>query len=478
MNDRKYEIIEHLTAMLGASGVLHESGDCERYRRDWAGHELGAPLAVVRPKNTEEVAQVVGFCHEHRVCMVPQGGHTGLVKGALPDSRYPEVVISLERMTRIRHIDPLNFSMAVDSGCILEQVKRVAEEHDCFFPLSLGAQGSCQIGGNIATNAGGVNVLRYGMMRELVLGMEVVLPNGEIWNGMQALHKDNRGYNLQQLFLGSEGTLGIVTGAVLKLSPRPEQSQTALLALPSVEAAVRLYAQARRACSDLLSAFELIPRQCMELAFEASPQLSDPLDTAYPHYVLLELDATGPVDLAGMLEHLLEASMESEVVLDGVLASSGQQADQLWLIRESMVEGQLLRGEHLRTDVSVPISAISRCVEQATAAVSAIEPKATTIAYGHIGDGNLHINVLPPADMAKDQLSHLLGRLETAIFEVVDRCDGSISAEHGIGRSKQEALLARSSETELKLLAGIKAVFDPHHLMGAGRILPSTGEAS
>ncbi len=454
MNDSRPDIVECLSAMLGAGGVLHESSDCERYRRDWAGQELGAPLAVVRPRNTDEVARVVGFCHEHRVRMVPQGGHTGLVKAALPDSRCPEVVISLERMTRIRHIDPLNFSMALDSGCILEEVKRVAEEHDCFFPLSLGAQGSCQIGGNIATNAGGVNVLRYGMMRELVLGMEVVLPNGEIWNGMEALHKDNRGYNLQQLFIGSEGTLGIVTGAVLKLSPRPEQSQTALLALPTVEAAVQLYAQARRACSDLLSAFELIPRQCLELAFEAAPQLSDPLDEAYPYYVLLELAATGPVDLPGMLEGLLEAGMENEVVLDGVLASSMAQADQLWLIRESMVEGQLLRGEHLRTDVSVPISAIAECVEQASEVVATLSPESLVMAYGHIGDGNLHINVLPPAETPAEALPALFEQLEGAIFTVVDGFDGSISAEHGIGRSKQAAYLARLTATERRLLAG------------------------
>ncbi|WP_163559423.1 FAD-binding oxidoreductase [Halomonas sp. NO4] len=472
MNDSKPEIIEYLTAMLGDNGVLDEPVDCARYRRDWAGHELGAPLAVVRPKNTEEVAWVVGFCHEHRIRMVSQGGHTGLVKGALPDSRYPEVVISLERMTHIRHIDPLNFSMAVDSGCILEEVKRVAKEYDCFFPLSLGAQGSCQIGGNIATNAGGVNVLRYGMMRELVLGMEVVLPNGDIWDSMRSLHKDNRGYNLRQLFLGSEGTLGIVTGAVLKLSPLPQQSQTALLAVPSVEAAVQLYAQARRACSDLLSAFELIPRQCLELAFEAAPQLSDPLDTAYPYYVLMELGASGPVDLPGMLERLLEAGMEDERVLDGVLASSVAQADQLWLIRESMVEGQLLRGEHLRTDVAVPISAIAACVEQASAAVTTHSPESLVIAYGHIGDGNLHINVLPPTQTPAEALPALFEQLESAIFSVVDGFDGSISAEHGIGRSKQAAYLDRLSATERRLLAGIKAVFDPDELMGAGRILP------
>lgn len=466
------EIIARLTAMLGAGAVLHAEEDLGRYVRDWAGQRLGMPLAVARPRSTEEVARVVRFCHAHGIAAVPQGGHTGLVGGALPDDVRPELVISLERMNRIRAIDPLSFTMAVDGGCVLEEVKRAAAEQACFFPLALGAQGSCQIGGNVATNAGGVNVLRYGMMRQLVLGLEVVLADGRIWNGMTGLHKDNRGYDLAQLFIGSEGTLGIMTGAVLKLFPLPEQSQTALLAVPSVAAAVRLYTLARRACSDLLSAFELIPRRCMELAFGASPQLSDPLDGEYPYYVLMELAATGPLDLSAMLEHLLERGMEEEAVLDGVLASGSVQSAQLWQIRESMVEGQLLHGEHLRTDVSVPIAAIAACVAEASAAVAAISADATVIAYGHIGDGNLHINVLPPPGLQGSALSALFHRLEEAIFAVVDRFDGSISAEHGIGRTKQTAYLARSTDVERQLLAGIKRVFDPQGLMSGGRILP------
>lgn len=472
MNLTEAEVVERLTEILGVNGVLHDPKDYGRYAQDWAGDQLGTPLAVVRPRDTEEVSKVVSLCHEYSIRMIAQGGNTGLVGGALPDIDYPELVISLERMTKIRRIDPLNFTMTVDSGCILEDIKNAALQVDCFFPLSLGAQGSCQIGGNIATNAGGVNVLRYGMMRQLVLGLEVVLPDGKIWNGMKGLYKDNRGYSLQQLFIGSEGTLGIVTGAVLKLSPRPEQIQTALLAVPSVEAAVRLYSLARSLCSDLLCAFELIPRQCMELAFEASPQLSDPLDTVYPNYVLLEVCATGGVDLAKMLECLTEKAMGSGEVIDGVLASSETQSKQLWQIRESMVEGQLLRGEHLRTDISVPISRMADCVEKATAAIRLISPESTTIAYGHIGDGNLHINVLPPAGSSKSEVSELLHRFEARIFEIVDDYDGSISAEHGIGRKKQAAFMARASESERALLAGIKAVFDPKGLMGAGRIFP------
>lgn len=473
MNASKADVINELTALLGERGVLDDPQDLERYTTDWGGDRLGTPLAVVRPRSTEEVAAVVRFCHERRIAMAPQGGHTGLVGGALPDMDRPELIISLERQRRIRQLDPLGFTMTVDAGCILEEVKRAAEAEDCYFPLALGAQGSCQIGGNIATNAGGVNVLRYGMMRELVLGLEVVLPDGRIWDGLKALRKDNRGYRLQQLFIGSEGTLGIVTGAVLKLLPRPQRSLTALLAVASVDAAVQLYGRARRECSDLLSAFELIPRLGMELAFEAASQLTDPLAARYPYYVLLELSSSGPVELDGLFERFLEQGMHSGLLLDGAMAANVAQAQRFWLIREAMVEGQRMRGEHLRTDVSVPISHIAQFVEQASAAVAETSPQATVLVYGHVGDGNLHFNILPPTDLAAEEASCLLQLLEGIIFAEVDRFDGSISAEHGIGRAKQEAYLARITETELSLLAGIKQLFDPLVLMNAGRIIPA-----
>ncbi|WP_106478190.1 FAD-binding oxidoreductase [Phytohalomonas tamaricis] len=474
MDTSKANFIDALVALLGANAILQPPEDFARYTQDWAGHRLGEPLAVARPKTTEEVAAVVRLCRENGVRMVPQGGHTGLVGGALPDKDNNEIVISLERMNRVHSIDPVGFTMVVDGGCVLEEIKRIAEEQECFFPLSLGAQGSCQIGGNIATNAGGLNVLRYGMMRELVLGLEVVLPDGRIWNGMTALRKDNRAYNLKQLFIGSEGTLGIVTAAVLKLFPKPEQTQTALLAIPSVAAAMQLYTLARRSCSDLLSAFELIPRKCMELAFEAAPQLTDPLDVAYPYYVLMETAATGPVDLAQMMENFVEQGMTAELILDGVLAASSAQALQLWFIRESMLEGQRMRGEHLRTDVSVPISALADFVDEATTVVTHYSPESTVIPYGHVGDGNLHFNILPPPGMAAEQAVTVLHELEELIFDVLDRFNGSISAEHGIGRIKQQAYLKRASEAERELLVSIKRAFDPDCLMSADRVLPAS----
>ncbi|WP_148253690.1 FAD-binding oxidoreductase [Aidingimonas lacisalsi] len=465
-------ILDTLATRLGERGVLRAEEEVSRYLRDWAGDELGTPLAVVRPRNTAEVADTVKLCHEHNLRVVPQGGHTGLVGGAFPDRDQDELIISLERMNRIRDLDPVNFSMTVDAGCILEAVKQAADAEDCDFPLSLGAQGSCQIGGNVATNAGGLNVLRHGMMRELVLGLEVVLPNGEIWDGLTALHKDNRGYDIAQLFLGSEGTLGIVTGAVLKLVPKPEQTRTAMLGLPSVTSVIELYSLARRGCSDLLSAFELIPRRCIELAMEASPQLSDPMDEAYPWYVLMEVSATGPVDLGEMLEQLLESGMEKALVLDGALASSEAQSQHLWQFRESMLEGQRQRGKHLRTDVSVPISAIPAFVDRADAMVTEVSPDSTVIAYGHVGDGNLHFNILPPPSLSDEDKHTLLHDLEQRLFAILDDFRGSISAEHGIGRTKQAAYLTRLSPTERELLQGIKSLFDPHGIMSRGRILP------
>ncbi|MDR5886211.1 FAD-binding oxidoreductase [Halomonas janggokensis] len=467
------DFLDRLSTLLGESGVLRDPNDIARYVSDWAGDTLGTPLAVARPANTEQVAEVVRRCSEHDIAMTPQGGHSGLVAGALPAANGQELVISLERLNSVRAIDPVNFTITVDAGCILENVKLAAAEHDCDFPLSLGAQGSCQIGGNIATNAGGLNVLRYGMMRELVLGLEVVLPDGRVWESLDALHKDNRGYDLQQLFLGSEGTLGIVTGAVLKLSPRLTQNRTALLGLPSVQAVIDLYGLARRDCCDLLTAFELIPRRCIELAIEATPELRDPLESAYPWYVLMEVAATGPIDLSAMLEQLLEKGMEREWVLDGALASSDTQSAQLWQFRESMLEGQRRRGKHLRTDISVPISALPDFVTQASETVMAASPECEIIAYGHVGDGNLHFNILPPMAMADSEKKAHLHDLEERLFDVLDDFHGSISAEHGIGRTKQAPYLARLSPLEQELVQGVKTLFDPKGLMNPGRILPA-----
>ncbi|MEC9483183.1 MAG: FAD-binding oxidoreductase [Halomonas sp.] len=463
-------LLDFLTETLGATGVLTEDADIERYMVDWGGARGSKPLAVARPATPEQVAEVVAYCHCHDIPVVPQGGHSGLVGGALPHA--DELVISLERLNRVRAVDPVNFTMSVDAGCVLQAVKDAAEAEGCFFPLSLGAQGSCQIGGNVATNAGGLNVLRYGMMRQLVLGLEVVLPDGRLLNDMKALHKNNTGYDVKQLFVGSEGTLGIVTGAVLKLFPRPQTTRTALLACPDISAVLRLYAQARRACCDLLTAFELVPRKCLELALEAAPQLTDPLDEAYPMYVLMEVAASGPANLDAMIETLFTDGSEAGLLMDGVLASSDTQAQQLWQIREAMLEGQQQRGEHLRTDVSLPISALTAFHERATHLIREASPESTIIAYGHIGDGNLHFNILPPATLEEDDKVTLLQELEARLFDVVAEFGGSISAEHGIGKVKQAKFLKTLSEPEHDIMRGLKQLLDPRGLMSPGRILP------
>ncbi|CAM5774154.1 oxidoreductase [Labrys miyagiensis] len=459
-----------LESHLAAFDPVTDPDQAERYLTDWPRDAHGRARAILRPRNVEEVAAIVRLCAAEGIPVVPQGGHTGLVEGAVPSGEGREVIVSLERLNRIRDVDAINFSMTVEAGCILANLHAVAAGHDRLFPLSLGAQGSCQIGGNIATNAGGINVLRYGMTRNLVLGVEVVLPDGRIWNGLRKLHKNNTGYDLKQLFIGSEGTLGIVTAVSLRLFPKPTQVETAFLAVESPAAAVELYGLARRDLSDLLSAFEIIPRFGLELAQEATPDLRDPLTTSASHYVLMEASASGLVDLATLMQLFLEGAMEAGHVLDGTIAANTAQARLLWRFREDLVEGQAKRGRHLRTDVSVPISSIADFLARTDAALAAAEPNAIPVAYGHVGDGNIHYNVLPPPDMAEADKPAFLKRCEKAIYACLAEFGGSISAEHGIGRAKLSSYLKGLSPVEKALTEGVKRQFDPEGIMSPGRL--------
>ncbi len=460
-----------LAAAMPAEMLLTDADAMGRYSRDWSGDHFGRPLAVARPRSTAEVSQLMKCCHEHQIHVVPQGGLTGLVGGAVPSYPGGEVVVSLERMNKVRSINPIDFAMVVEAGCILEDAKQHAEAADCILPITFGAQGTCRIGGNVSTNAGGFNVLRYGMTRDLVLGLEVVLADGRIWNGLRTLRKDNRGYDLKQLFIGSEGTLGIVTAVALKVFPKPEQVETALVGLESVEAAMQLYARARRQCSDLLTAFELILRGGIEIAINSRDDLPDPLSEAYPVYVLIEASAAGRVDLRALLEGFLADA--SDLILDGVIASSKAQSDKLWLLREMMVEAQGRGGRYLRTDVSVSISSLAAFVSDTLDALSKKHPEAIAVTYGHVGDGNIHLNIVPPVGMPAAEFDHLFHATEEVIFDVVDRHGGSISAEHGIGRVKQAAFLKRADPLTLELSSRIKDAFDPKHLLSEGRILAS-----
>ena len=461
-------LISALAGVLPNGGLLTETQDLARYSRDWSGDHFGRPLAVARPASVEEMSALMRHCHAERIPVVPQGGLTGLV-GAAVAADGGEIVISLERMNRIRSISPIDFAMVVEAGCILEDAKRAAEQSDCLLPITFGAQGSCRIGGNVATNAGGFNVLRYGMTRDLVLGLEVVLADGRIWNGLKVLRKDNRGYDLKQIFIGSEGTLGIVTAAALKLFPKPTQIETALVGLRSVEDAMALYARARRDCSDLLTAFELILRQGIEITMREGVDFPDPLTKAYPAYVLIEVSSGGLIDLSAMLLGFLGGV--ADIVEDGIVASTRAQAERLWLYREIMVERQGRGGRYLRTDVSVPISKLADFVTDALAALAESRPDALAVTYGHIGDGNLHLNVVPPAGLAADAVDRLFHAAEAVIFGIVDRYGGSISAEHGIGRVKQKAFLERIDSVTLDLASRLKAALDPTHILSDGRIL-------
>jgi FAD/FMN-containing dehydrogenase len=450
-------------------GAVEPEGQ-ERYVADWTGDLRGSPRVVARPRSPEEVAAILRHCAERGFPVVPQGGHTGLAGAATPSEHGSEVVVSLERLNRVREIDAVNFSMTVEAGCVLQSVHAAAEAENCIFPLHLGAEGTCQIGGNVGTNAGGINVVRYGMMRDLVLGLEVVLPDGRIWNGLRKLRKNNTGYDLKQLFIGAEGTLGIVTAACLKLFPKPTQVETAFLAVQSPAEAVRLLGRARRDLGDLLSAFELLPRRGIELSLAGVPGQRDPLQAPSPFYVLMEASTSARVDLRSLVERFLEIASDEALIDDGVVAANSGQAAAFWRIREGLNEAQHQYGRHLRTDVSIPISAIADFLKKTQSAFSAAAPSAIALGYGHLGDGNIHFNVLPPRGLDGDELVATLHRYEALIFNEVDAAQGSISAEHGIGSVKRSAFLERTPAIDLEMLRRIKGALDPSGVMNPGRI--------
>jgi FAD/FMN-containing dehydrogenase len=450
-----------LCAVLGEDLVLTGSDDMLRYCRDWHGDVTTGAVAVIRPRTTQDVQAAVKACRGLGLFIVPQGGNTGLVLGATPDDAQRQVVLTLERMNKIRNIDSDDFSAVVEAGCILTELKDAVAAKGMFFPLALGAQGSCRIGGNVSTNAGGINVLRYGMTRELVLGLEVVLPDGSVFDGLSTLRKDNRGLDLKQLFIGAEGTLGIITAVSIKLTPYPDNVATALLALNSLDDAITLFRRARRDCCDLMSAFEFMPPLAFTLAQEAMPDLPIPLSGEFPAYVLMEISGSGLVDIDDLMHRFLEGVMSDGLVVDGTIATSQAQARNLWLIREGMNEGQAKRGSHMRTDISVSLSQLASFVADAEAAVSEALPDCISVSYGHVGDGNVHLNVLPPDGATPEERSERIYHAKKVVNAVVDRYRGSISAEHGIGRLKREDFEERLSQTKRGLLVAIKTAIDP-----------------
>ena len=471
------DVLSALEHVLGQSGVAADAAGMARYLADWSGDHHGGALAVLKPASVAEVQATVRLCGRLGLAMIPQGGNTGLVAGAIDIGMgRGAVVISLERLNSIRLVDVDNFILQADAGCILQHIKDAAENQDCLFPLALGAQGSCQIGGNAASNAGGVNVLRYGMARDLIVGLEVVLPDGELWSGFSGLRKDNRGYDLKQLFVGSEGTLGIITGVEVKLFPKPGRVETAYLGLPSFEAAIALFGQARRGCSDLISAFEIIGSECMELARLIDPDIVAPVTA--PVHVLIELSASAAIDLRTLLVDFLAGAMEKHLVTDAILAESGAQARAFWAIREGLVEGQAKRGYHVRTDLSVRISDIPALIAQARQFVALEHPGWIPQAYGHAGDGNIHFNVLPPLDLAEPESRARGAEITAGLYDIINDLGGSISAEHGIGRTRQRVYWVGLSPVHRRLVATLKNALDPNKLMNPGCLLPTTETVS
>jgi FAD/FMN-containing dehydrogenase len=466
------DLLATLRVTVGAPNVLTE-GDLSAWELDWRKRERGKALAVVRPGSTQEVAAVVKACASAGVSIVPQGGNTGMVVGSTPDATGTQVVLSLLRMNRVRALDTANLTITVDAGCILQSVQETCEGAGFLFPLSLASEGSCTIGGNLGTNAGGTQVVRYGNTRELCLGLEVVTAQGEIWNGLTGLRKDNTGYDLRHLFIGSEGTLGVITGATMRLYPMPESQLTAMAAVPSLDAAVELLGLAHQHLNAGLTGFEVMGQFALSLVVKHFPQQRVPFYQDTPYCVVLEnSDHESEAHSRTQFERLLEVAMESGCVTDAVVAESISQARALWHIRESIPLAQAQEGLNIKHDISVAVSRIPEFVRLTDALLEQAYPGARLVNYGHLGDGNLHYNVQAPegAD-AEAFLATQEAGINALVYESVDRFHGSISAEHGIGSLKRDKLEHHKSPVALQAMRAIKTALDPHNLLNPGRVV-------
>ena len=465
-------LLDTLRSIVGDAHVLTE-GDLSAWELDWRRRERGRALAVVRPGSTAEVAATVKACAAAGVGMVPQGGNTGMVVGSTPDASGTQVVISLTRMNKVRALDAGNLTITVDAGCVLQNLQETCEKAGFLFPLSLASEGSCTIGGNLGTNAGGTQVVRYGNTRDLCLGLEVVTAQGEVWEGLTGLRKDNTGYDLRHLFIGSEGTLGVITAATMKLYPMPKAQLTAFAAVPSLDDAVKLLGLAHQHLSAGLTGFEVMGQFALSLVVKHFPQQRVPLWQDSPWCVVLEnSDNESETHAREQFERLLEAAMESGCVTDAVVAESVAQARALWHIRESIPLAQAEEGLNIKHDISINVSRIPDFVAQTNALLLERFPGARLVVYGHLGDGNLHYNVQAPEGV--DQAAFLNTEeapMNALVYEMVDRYHGSISAEHGIGSLKADKLLHHKSPVALGLMRQIKQALDPHNLMNPGRLI-------
>ncbi|GIZ52390.1 FAD-binding oxidoreductase [Noviherbaspirillum aridicola] len=465
------DFLDACRAIVGAANVLTGT-DMAGYLTDWRRRFTGSARAVVRPGSTEEVASLVRLCQEHRVPVVPQGGNTGLVLGSVPDESGAAIVLSLARMNRIRAVDTINNTMTVEAGCVLEAVQNAAADAGRLFPLSLAAEGSCTIGGNLATNAGGTAVLRYGNTRDLCLGLEVVTAQGEVWDGLRGLRKDNTGYDLRNLFIGAEGTLGIITACVLKIFPQPQAQLTAFAAMRSPDDALALLSLTQERCGAALTGFELMSDFCLQLVAKHFPQMRLPFPQSYPQYVLLELSDSESEEHANqLLEAVISEALERELIQDAVVASSIAQSKALWNLREHIPLAQAEEGKNIKHDVSVPISRIGDFIRDTDVLVEQAFPGARMVTFGHLGDGNLHYNVSPPENGSPDAFIAHQEEINRVVHDSVNRFGGSISAEHGLGALKRDEIRRYKSEVELSLMRTLKQALDPHNLMNPGKVI-------
>lgn len=465
-------LLGRIKAVVGPGGWSDDKSQLEPLLIDWRRRFRGQTPLLVRPGSTAEVAEVVRICAAACVPIVPQGGNTSLCGGSIPAADGGEILLGLSRLNRVRDIDALNYTITVEAGCILQQVQEAASGADRLFPLSLAAEGSCQIGGNLSTNAGGIAVLRYGNARDLVLGLEVVLADGQVWNGLRGLRKDNTGYDLKQLFLGAEGTLGIITAAVLKLFPKPRERVTAFVALQSLSAVTELLALCRASSGDAVTSFELLPRFGIDLAQKYMVDVADPLATRRDYYVLIELTAAvADSGLRGTVEAVLGEALERGLIADATVAQSEEQTRRLWFVREAIVELQKFAGASIKHDIAVPVARIPDFMDRAFLAAGRALPGVRTVAFGHVGDGNIHFNLYQPEGM--DPMA-FLGRQEAfnrIVHDIAVGLGGSFSAEHGIGRLRLDDMRRYKPAIELDLMRRIKQALDPHGIMNPGKVV-------
>lgn len=461
------ELLNQFAAIVGEKNVIRDAAEMAGYMKEWRDIWVGKSPLVLRPSSTEEISRVLKLANEAGAAIVPQSGNTGLVGGQIPFESGQELLLSLDRMTKILSVDAADNTMTVQAGATLKSVQDAADGAARLFPLSLASEGSCRIGGNLSTNAGGLNVLAYGNARDLCLGLEVVLPDGRIWNGLRRLRKDNTGYDLKNLFIGAEGTLGVITAAVLKLFPKPRSHETAFIAVASPQAAVDLLSLSREMSGNRVIAFELMPRIAMDFTVKHMG-ITNPLAEFSPWYALSELADSAE----GCFARILEEAMARGLVTDAAVAQSETQRQALWAIRELMPESQKFEGGSIKHDVSVPVSKIPQFIAEATLAVNTFMPDARVMSFGHMGDGNMHFNVTQPVGMDKKEYLDLWHEMNKVVFDVVLKFGGSISAEHGIGRLKKQHMTEIKSPVELQMMRDLKKLFDPKNIMNPGKVLP------